>query len=236
MVDDIERARAAFAKFMEAHKDKLSGRKLSVKAGHSPAAARQFLHGNARSQRADTQRNFVRAASELLERPVTMAEMFGADDVPATAAGAIPTRGEVAAGQWLDIDVELTPQDFEQFPISAHPAYPYEAQFGLIVRGTSINRIARPGNVLHCVDLGIAAVEPQQDDLVILERRRAQAGLKEVTAKLISRRGRVTVLSPDSTDDRWKPIELDPKKARDGEEVAIVALVIGVYTPIRRKK
>jgi hypothetical protein len=236
MVNDNDRARKAFARFMEIHRDKFSARALSTRAGRSPSAASQFIQGNAQSMRADTQRDFVKAAAEILERPVTMAEMFGDQQAPPAIAGAIPTRGEVAAGQWLDIDVDLDPADFEQFPITAHPGYPFEAQFGLIVRGTSINRVAAPGNVLHCLDLGMTAVEPQQDDLVIAERRRLQAGLKEVTAKRIGRRGRVTLLSPDSFDGKWKPIELDPRKARDGEEVAVVALVIGVYTPIYRRK
>lgn len=236
MASDNDRARKAFARFMEIHKGKLSGRALSVRAGRSSSAASQFLQGNASSLRADTQRDFVRAAAEILERPVTMAEMFGEQQAPQVIAGAIPTRGEVAAGHWLDIDVELDPQDFEQFPIAAHPGYPFEAQFGLIVRGTSINRIAASGTVLHCLDLAMTGIEPEQDHLVIAERRRQQAGLKEVTAKRLGRKGKVTVLSPDSTDPKWKPIELDSRKARDGEEVAIVALVIGVYTPIFRRK
>jgi SOS-response transcriptional repressor LexA len=154
----------------------------------------------------------------------------------APKTGPIPTKGEVAAGQWLDLDVELDPRDFEQYPITADPKYPHEAQYGLIVRGTSINRLADSGDVLHCLDLGISSVEPDENDLVIVERRRAQAGQKEVTAKRIQRRNRAILLVPDSTDSKWKPIELDPKKAQDGEEVGVVALVLAVYKPLRRRK
>lgn len=152
-----------------------------------------------------------------------------------TSLPAILTRGEVAAGTWLDLDVELRPEDFEQYPIAAHPAYPAEAQYGLLVRGTSINKVAESGDVLHCLDLGIVPVEPQTDDYVIAERRRYQAGQKEVTAKRISRRGRVVVLSPHSTDERWKPIEFDPAKQKDEEEVAIVAIVLAFYRPVRKR-
>lgn len=148
----------------------------------------------------------------------------------------IPTKGEVAAGQWLDIDFSIDPSDFDQVPIAADPSYPFDAQYGLIVRGTSINKIAPPGDVLHCLDLGIAAVDPDEDDLVIVERRRAQQGQREVTAKRIRRHGRVTVLSPDSTDKKWTPIELDPKKAKEDEEVAVVALVLGIYKALRKRR
>lgn len=153
----------------------------------------------------------------------------------AGGTGAIPTRGEVAAGQWLDLDVELDSTVFEQFPISADARYPFDAQYGLIVRGTSINKVANNGDVLHCLDLGLAAVEPDDDDIVIVERRRAQLGQKEVTAKRITRRGKVVILSPDSSDSKWKPIRLDPKHATEDEEVAVVAVVLAVYKPLRKR-
>lgn len=149
--------------------------------------------------------------------------------------GPIQTKGEVAAGKWLDLDVEIDPRDFEQFPIAADPRYPHEAQYGLIVRGTSINRIADNGDVLHCLDLGIVALEPEEDDLIIAERRRAQAGQKEVTAKRLRKRGRIIVLAPDSYDAKWKPIELDPSNGSEDEEVAIIALVLAIYKPLRRR-
>lgn len=149
-------------------------------------------------------------------------------------SGPIATVGEVAAGLWLDVDAELDPRDFEQYPISADPLYPIDAQYGLIVRGTSMNRVVEAGQVLHCVDVVKAQVEPEEGDIVIVERKRAQASQREVTAKRIGRRGRVIVLSPDSTEDRWKPIEFNPAHKDDDETVEVIALVIGVYRPFRR--
>lgn len=149
--------------------------------------------------------------------------------------GPIPTVGEVAAGQWLDTDVEVDPRDFEQFPITAHPDYPHEAQYGLIVRGTSMNRVAASGEVLHCIDIIKARIEPEEDDVVIVERRRVQGSQREVTAKRIHKRGRMIVLSPDTTDSRWKPIEFDPNNQTDDETVEVIALVIAVYKPLRRR-
>lgn len=152
-------------------------------------------------------------------------------------SGSIPTRGEVAAGQWLDIDVEIDPRDFEQYPIAADPAYPYDAQYGLIVRGNSMNRVFSNGEVLHCLDVWKAPVEPEEDDIVIVERIRAQASQREVTAKRITKRGKLIVLSPDSTEAKWKPIEFNPKDGHDGdEEVRVVAVVLATYRPIRKRK
>lgn len=151
--------------------------------------------------------------------------------------GMIPTTGEVAAGQWLDVDVEMDPDDFDQHPIAAHPDYPVSAQYGLIVKGNSMNRVFPAGVVLHCVDVIKADLEPLEDDIVIVQRTRAQAGQREVTAKRINRRGKMIVLSPDSTEPQWRPIEFDPKGGHDGEEeVRVLALVIGRYTPMRRRR
>lgn len=151
--------------------------------------------------------------------------------------GPIPIKGEVAAGQWLDLDVEMDPRDFEQFPISADPAYPHDAQYGLIVRGNSMNRVFSSGEVLHCLDVWKAPIEPEEEDIVIVERIRAQASQREVTAKRITKRGKLIVLSPDSTESKWKSVEFNPKDGHDSdEEVRVVAVVLATYRPIRRRK
>lgn len=155
---------------------------------------------------------------------------------PASPPAAIPTRGEVAAGRWLDLDVDLDATDFQQYPIAPDPGYPAESQYGLIVRGSSMNRIARPGDVLHCVDTAIAGIEAREDDIVIVQRRRQQEGQQEVTAKRLQKRGNTLLLVPDSTDPRWKPLELDTQNPPDGEDIIVVAVVIGRYEPFRNRK
>ena len=150
--------------------------------------------------------------------------------------GSLKIIGEVAAGHWLEVDVVDEPKHDETYPVPFDPRYPEEAQYGLVVRGTSINKIAQPGEILQCVDLGISGLEPQHDDLVIVERRRLQAGQKEVTAKRFRTKGRIVELSPESDDKRWaKPLVLDPKKAQEDEEIAVIAIVVGVYKPLKRK-
>lgn len=190
----------------------------------------------------EKRRGALEAALHYLEHGREQDEVAdGKKFAPASArrqqGAVIPITGEVAAGQWLDIDVEMDPRDFEQFPIAADPAYPYEAQYGLIVRGNSMNRVFSSGEVLHCLDVWKASVEPEKDDIVIVERIRAQASQREVTAKRITKRGKLIVLSPDSTEAKWKPIEFNPKDGHDGdEEVRVVAVVLATYRPIRRRK
>lgn len=158
------------------------------------------------------------------------------DEKPGAPAS-IPTRGEVAAGRWLDLDVDTDGLDYEQFPIAAHPGYPFDAQYGLVVRGTSINRVAKTGEVLHCIDVGISGIVAVEEDIVIVLRRRHQDGLREVTAKRLRKRGNVMILAPDSTDPRWQqPIELDTDNPPEDEDVSVIAVVIGKYEPLRKRK
>lgn len=141
--------------------------------------------------------------------------------------------GEVAAGQWLetppfelDADVTIPVMDVR---------YPTEVQYTLGVRGTSINRTARPGALLICVDIARAGIEVANGDLVVVQRRRAQGGLTEVTAKIFRRKSSTVVeLLPDSDDPRWQePIVLDDAKSTGDEDVSVIALVTGVYRPVR---
>ena len=65
----------------------------------------------------------------------------------------IPIRGEVAAGLWREVDdmnQDLEPLGFEM--TIAIPDYPAELQFGLRVRGESLNKIAPNGSTLHCLE------------------------------------------------------------------------------------
>lgn len=149
--------------------------------------------------------------------------------------GLLKIRGEVAAGLWLELEGPTDVVEYDGAPIPLDPRYPADAQYGLIVRGTSINRTAGPGDVLQCVDTRIRPVALNDNDLVIVERHRAQRGQQEVTAKRWRRRGRTIELHPDSDDPQWRdPLVLDPRKAKDGEEIAVIAVVVGLYRSLRR--
>jgi SOS-response transcriptional repressor LexA len=220
----LERIKAA------AKTKKMSDRKVSLEAGLGPDAIRDLKRKPEVLPRIDT---ILSLAGVLEVDPGRLA--FG--DASVVRSQPVPTLrviGEVAAGLWHDVASQADEGDFGEYAIPVDPRYASDAQFGLIVRGTSINRVALPKDILICVDLGMGGIEATDNDLVIVERRRAQGGEKEVTAKRWRRRGRTIELVPDSDDERWKePLILDPKKAKDGDEVVVVAIVIGVYKSLR---
>lgn len=100
-----------------------------------------------------------------------------------------------------------------------------------------MNRVFTPGEVLHCVDVIKAALDTEENDIVIVQRLRAQGSQREVTAKRIHKRGRLIVLAPDSTEPKWKPITYDPQAEPDGDdEVRVIALVIATYRPLSQRR
>lgn len=208
-------------------------RGVSLEAGLGPDAIRDLRRRPKTMPTTDT----LAALAGVLEiDPEYLAwGRRGSRDVKVEVAEALPIIGEVAAGLWLEIDGADQPEH-PNYPVPFHPRYPQEAQYALIVRGTSMNKVAEPGDVLQCVDMAISGLEPADEDIVIVERRRAQAGQKEVTAKRFRRNGKKIELAPDSTDSRWNaPLVYDPRKVTDDEEVAVIAIVVGIYKPLMRR-
>lgn len=146
-------------------------------------------------------------------------------------ARAVQVIGEVSAGTWHDVGGVSFPREDSPFPPDTR--YPVDAQFDLIVRGSSINRFARDGERLRCVDITKAGIEPFDDDIVIFEQTRDHGSLVETTAKRYRRRGPIVELWPDSDDPRWQePQRIDTRNAQ-GREGRIVALVLYSYNPAR---
>lgn len=144
----------------------------------------------------------------------------------------IKILGEVAAGVWKDVQrSDHTEFERDDSPFPPDPRYPVETQYDLIVRGTSINRVAMDGYRLRCVDVHKAGLEVHDGDLVIVERRRDGGHLIETTAKRVRRRRGKLELWPDSDDPQWQePILYGEDK---GDAVQIQALVIYAYRPVR---
>ncbi len=209
----------------------LSPRKASIEAGYGPDLIRDWFDDHSVMPRVDS----IEALSSVLR--MTPEELaFGRKPRRARREQRmLQIIGEVAAGLWHDVD-GAEEREWPQYPVPFDPRYPEEAQYGLLVVGTSINRIAQNGDVLQCLDVGISGVGPQEDDVVVVERRRGQAGQKEVTAKRYRPRGAVIELAPDSTDARWtESFVIDPRIPAGDEEIAVIAVVIGVYKPLRRR-
>lgn len=149
-------------------------------------------------------------------------------------ASGVRVLGEVAAGNWVDPE---TPEEVEvpNLYVPFDQRYPPVYQFALIVRGKSIEKYARDGQALVCVSVGGGSpVEPRNGDIVIAERTRAQGGLVERTAKLLRINGAHRELVPQYLDDRLnEPLRLKGDRDNEDIEVRVLAVVIGVYSPLR---
>ena len=123
----------------------------------------------------------------------------------------LPVIGEVAAGRWLEVDEFIDEPSYDPVPITPDPRWSFEHQYGLLVRGESINRFARDGDVIACVAAAPTRYRPRQGDLVVVEMRRAAGMLRQRTAKYFHREETHIELWPDSDHERWQKPIIIPK-------------------------
>jgi SOS-response transcriptional repressor LexA len=235
----------------------LSARAASLKTGRGPDVIRNIQRAAEKNEPYFPRHDTIDAIGQVLEAPpnwlvwgdeasYTLDTPANQNDEPPeihhdaedsddklTPQG-LPIRGNVAAGLWHEIDAFADPGEFERAPVVVSPNFPVEAQYALRVVGTSINRIASEGDFLRCIDVWIAGLTPRDGDLAIVEQRRNGEQLREVTAKRIRQTNGILRLEPESTDPKWQPILLDPKKAPDGIEARIIAIVDLVFRPVTR--
>lgn len=228
----------------------LSERGAAEKAGLSAAGIRNLREGKSQSPRLETLRKL---APILQTSPEWLA--FGVDEDIARAQEAsaalahspsLKVIGEVAAGRWLEADDHVDVPEFDPVPVQPDQRWRVEDQYGLVVRGTSLNRIAIDGDILACVDAVAARYRPAEDDLVIVEMRRNAGLLRQRTAKRYMKQGTHVELWPDSDDPRWQKPIIIPQgptalesmiEDEDGRiEVSIIALVTWVHRPIQRRR
>ena len=149
----------------------------------------------------------------------------------------LPIAGEVAAGTWIEPD-ELDEAAAPDLFVPPDPRFAQRFQRVWIVRGRSLERFARDGQALICVVLGNGSpIEPQDGYLVIAERSRHQGGLVERTAKRLRIRGGGRYeLVPEYLDAALnRPLVFSDGRQEDDEDIEarIVAVVLGVYNPLR---
>jgi transcriptional regulator with XRE-family HTH domain len=139
-------------------------------------------------------------------------------------------HGEVAGGVWVEV-TENQDMEYKRVPVAPDPRYPTDTQYALQVRGNSINRIAKDGSVITCVDIIGAGLEIRDRDLVVVERRRGH--LVETTVKRVRKGKDGLELWPESDDpSHQEKLTLGPRKGNT--EVSIKALVIWTANPVRR--
>lgn len=145
------------------------------------------------------------------------------DDTPLTG---LPVIGKVAANTWIDVhEMDFTYDDQEELP--ALSGYPREWQYGLVVAGNCLNKVANNGDKLVCLDVIKSHVSPVPGDLVIVERRRFGGQMVERTAKRLRMSAKGLELWPESHEpEHQDPIVL--YEPNEDVEVEMVAKVLWI--------
>ena len=177
----------------------------SLLAGLGETYVRDILRGRTRP----TVRNLQKLADAFGvplsyltgEEPESLRMMRG-------GIGKVKVKGRVAANAWLSVeDMDFGYDDEEWIPSAS--GYPEEWQFGLIVEGNCLNKIAHHGDRLVCLDVILASVSIKENDLVIVERSRFAGQMIERTAKRVRQAADGFELWPESTDPAHQhPIKL----------------------------
>jgi SOS-response transcriptional repressor LexA len=213
-----------------------SERRAAVEAGLSPSQIRtmrrQWREGK---QRGVSVRTVASLARALHTTPEWLITGTGPEEViaealrgPGATAG-LRLVGAVGAGLWLESASENNEPPLA--PAPADPRFPAEYQSAYEVRGTSIDRIARPGDFLIVLDRKAAGLSLRSGDIVIVTR--TKNGLHETTA----RRFRRTISAPgcelsfESNDPKhnvgiWLPNQ------ESTESLSLGGIVVGVYRPL----
>lgn len=218
-----------------------SVRRASLDAGMSETALKDLLANPKQFPKLDT---IEKLAESLDASPEWLAFGVGKDvreakEQTAVRAGQLMSvLGEVAAGRWLEVEQNADTSRYEPAPITPDPAYRQEAQYGLVVRGTSLNLYAADGDILHCLDIAQSGRMPTTGELVIVEQIRDGGFLRERTAKAYHVGDDDTVeLRAFSDDPRWdQPIYIPHRVYSHVQEkglvIEVVAVVLGAYRPM----
>ena len=138
--------------------------------------------------------------------------------------------GEVAAGLWTDLSEFSFSPIF--YPVQMDPRFPSKAQYLLRVRGNSINRKAPDGSLIRCVSIFAAQRPPQDQDWVVVRRKRSDGNIETTVKRLRVDRANRQALWPDSDDPAFQnPIFLD---GAEDDEIEIIAFVIDFINPATR--
>jgi SOS-response transcriptional repressor LexA len=219
----------------------LSDRATSLAAGLSADALRnirrQFREGDQSGLREETKRGLARALLTSVEWLMTG---LGPEDYrvapppPRPRVQGLVVIGQVAAGRWLEAYAPEEPVGDLVIPFDSR--YPVEWQYAFLVRGTSMNRVASDGEFLVCLDVARSGEPARDGDIVVIERHRQ--GLREVSARRITRTEHQTQFSHDSLDPKFTnperpsyqgPLIVARSKRDETPEVVTRARALGVY-------
>jgi len=177
--------------------------------------------------------DFLRALAEMAgESMESFAFYDTGGSIPLTV---IVVVGSVAAGVWQEA-TEWVADDRYTLSVPAVSDYMATPLFGLEVKGRSMDKVFPEGAILICAKFFDLNEQPQAGDYVVVHRT-ARDGTVEATVKEfeVDRDGRAWAWPRSTEPEFQQPLRLD---ASDGgvEEVRVVALVVGSYQQIRRRR
>ncbi|MBO6858340.1 XRE family transcriptional regulator [Roseibium sp.] len=144
------------------------------------------------------------------------------------AAEPLRIAGEVAAGLWLEADLFESERETASPLIGGDGRFPLDYQYLLTIRGESLNKIARDGDLILCLDYGQSGIEIKTGDLVVVERSRDGGHTIERTAKRIFKDGSQIELRPESTDPRFQEPVIFDEHSEESTQVRVIAKVLWV--------
>lgn len=208
----------------------LTPRSASLKAGMSADAIRSIFRNPRNSPTTET---MEKLAVALETTPEWLAFGVASEVGPQVESGFVEVAGEAGVGIWLERSA-LQVRRAEFVPVPIMPSrWPHLKQVAHRVIGPSMNaRRIEHGDYVVTVDYWGARSEPQNGDIVIVEREQ-ENGLVEVSLKELNLLPDSLELWPRSTDPEYQePIVLPRAIGPDGfSKIKIIGLVIGRYTP-----
>jgi len=197
---------------------------LARRAGVSYDNVLKYLGGHVKQPRGDTLERLAGALG------TTEAHLRGLDQPSLTKAlgragklQSVKVSGFVKAGIWQDARLE-GPSDMDVPSIGGYPA---DMQLAYIVDGDSLNRIARDGDVLVCLDLIASGISIKDNDLVIVELLKHDGEFVDRSAKRVRRTKTGYELWPESDHpDHQEPLVLN--EIDDGIEMRVSAKVLWI--------
>ncbi len=175
------------------------------------------------------------------EIPVTREEVLAlapdsitdldASTAPSRPGTPLEIKGQVAAGLWMETGL-FASEATEKATFSGDLRYPVEFQYLLEINGESLNRIARNGDFVLCLDYLEAGIEIKSGDLAVVERSRDGGHTIECTAKRVIRHEDRIELRPESDDPRFQEPIVFNEHDEEATEVRIRAKILSVIRQI----
>jgi len=202
----------------------LNAYQTAKKAGLGDSFVRDILRGRTRSPSAE---NLAKLAAALDTTPDYFT--LEAEPVEPPKAQPLPISGlavvgDIQAGTWLDRSLFDDGHEQEIIPVARDPRFPRAKQYGLRVKGDSMDREFPDGSYVTCVDYYDSGLNMKDGLIVHVERHNGP--LVEVTLKAIEHVDGQLMLTPRSTNPKHVPLKLEGDA---GSEIIVKGVVIGSY-------